>query len=126
MDKLRFQADEQAEVLKAQENELTSKKEQLENLRKEEERLEQQKLDSDAQLNRLTTNLQDTQLQISQAKAKITQLQEQQRQMNDAITACDSAIETGDANSVADTALRINPDFRNAEFAIANDTAKQV
>lgn len=66
MDKLRSQADEQAEVLKAQENELSSKKEQLENLRKEEERLEKQKQDSDAQLNRLTTNLQDTQLQISQ------------------------------------------------------------
>lgn len=71
MDKLRSQAEEQAEVLKVQESELTSKKEQLENLRKEEERLEQQKLDSDGQLNRLTTNLQDTQLQISQVSSGI-------------------------------------------------------
>lgn len=46
----------------------------------------------------------------------ITQLQEQTRQMNDAIEACDSAIQSGDANSVPDTALRINPEFRDPEY----------
>lgn len=47
----------------------------------------------------------------------ITQLQEQSRQMNDAITACNTAIEAGDASSVPDTALRINPEFRDPEIS---------
>lgn len=71
VDRLRSQADEQSEVLRVQENELTSKKEQLENLRKEEERLEKERQDRDGHLNRLTTNLQDTQLQISQVSCKL-------------------------------------------------------
>lgn len=58
---------EQSEAVSAQELELTSKKEQLEGLRQEEQRLEQQKNDSMKQLERLATNLQDTQLNISQA-----------------------------------------------------------
>ncbi|KAJ8927022.1 hypothetical protein NQ314_020585, partial [Rhamnusium bicolor] len=110
------QAAEQAELVKAQETELNSKKEQLEGLRQEEQRLEKQKAESMRKLDSLTSNLQDTQLSISQAKALITQLQEQTRQMNDAITACDTAIESGDVNQVPDTALRIIPDFRDPEY----------
>lgn len=53
---------------------------------------------------------------VLQAKAKISQLQEQQRQMNDAIALCDNAIEAGDPSQVADTALRIDPEFRNPEY----------
>lgn len=120
MDKLRNQAEEQAEVLREQEGELTSKKEQLENLRKEEERLEKQKEDNDKQLDKLTSKLQDAQLQISQAKAKITQLQEQQHQLTDAIDACDGAITNGDATQVPDTALHIAPDFRSPEYQLTN------
>ncbi|XP_064211795.1 epidermal growth factor receptor substrate 15-like 1 isoform X3 [Tribolium castaneum] len=116
VDKLRAQAAEQAEQVAAQEAELNSKKEQLEGLRQEEQRLEQQKRESDSKLQSLTSNLQETQLSISQAKALITQLQEQTRQMNDAIEACDSAIQSGDANSVPDTALSIQPDFRDPEY----------
>lgn len=136
VDKLRIQAAEQAELVATQEQELNSKKEQLEGLKQEEQRLEQLKIDSTKKLENLTTNLQDTQLNISQvigfqqkcngfflnlcvffkAKALITQLQEQTRQMNDAITACDAAIESGDASIVPDTSLRINPDFRDPEY----------
>lgn len=46
----------------------------------------------------------------------ITQLQEQTRQMNDAIKACDTAIESNDLSQVQDTALRIQPDFRSQEY----------
>lgn len=46
----------------------------------------------------------------------ITQLQEQTRQMNDAIVACDSAIESGDISGVPDTILNINPDYRDAQY----------
>lgn len=36
--------------------------------------------------------------------------------MNDAISACDSAIEAGDASYIAETVLRINPDFRDPQY----------
>lgn len=63
---MRVQAAEQAEMVKAQETELNSKKEQLEGLRMEEERLEKQKTESIKKLDSLSVNLQDTQLNISQ------------------------------------------------------------
>lgn len=47
----------------------------------------------------------------------ITQLEEQTRQMSDAITSCDTAIDSGDPISVADTALRIDPEFRDQKYA---------
>ncbi|KAG8040897.1 hypothetical protein G9C98_001885 [Cotesia typhae] len=103
VDKLRQQAEEQESVLKSQEEELNSKRQELEGLRQEEQQLEQQQNNSRDQLNELTKNLQNTQLQISQAKAKITDLEEQQRQMTDAIAIYDSALAAGDPNLVPDT-----------------------
>lgn len=70
MDKLRIQAAEQAELVAAQEDELNSRKQQLEGLRMEEQRLEQQKLESSKKLENLTGNLQDTQLNISKVSNK--------------------------------------------------------
>lgn len=66
VDKLRIQASEQAEVIATQEKEVMSKKEQLEGLKMEEQRLEEQKNENLRKLEQLTTNLQDTQLNISQ------------------------------------------------------------
>lgn len=72
MDKLRTQASEQAEMVAAQEKELMSKKEQMESLKQEEQRLEQQKSDSMKKLESLTSNLQETQLSISQVLEKVS------------------------------------------------------
>ncbi|KAI4486108.1 hypothetical protein M0804_006597 [Polistes exclamans] len=116
VDKLRQQAEEQESVLRAQEEELNSKRQELEGLRQEEQQLEQQQHKSRDQLNELTKNLQDTQLQISQAKAKITHLQEQQRQMSDAIALYDSALATADATLVPDTSLQFNPEIEDIEY----------
>lgn len=66
MDKLRAQAAEQAEAVAQQEAELNSKKEVLEGLRLEEQRLERQKSESGVKLDSLTSNLQESQLAISQ------------------------------------------------------------
>lgn len=67
---MRAQATEQAEIVKQQEAELNSKKEQLEGLRIEEQRLEKLREESQKKLENLTTNLQDTQLNISQVEYK--------------------------------------------------------
>ncbi|XP_076386139.1 epidermal growth factor receptor pathway substrate 15 isoform X3 [Megachile rotundata] len=116
VDKLRQQAEEQESVLRAQEEELNSKRQELEGLKQEEQQLEQQQNKSRDQLNELTKNLQDTQLQICQAKAKITHLQEQQRQMSDAIALYDSALAAGDATLVPDTSLQFNPEIEEPEY----------
>ncbi|XP_012276830.1 epidermal growth factor receptor substrate 15-like 1 isoform X2 [Orussus abietinus] len=115
VDKLRQQAEEQESVLRVQEEELNSKRQELEGLRQEEQELEQQQNKSRDQLNDLTKNLQNTQIQISQAKAKITHLEEQQRQMTDAIALYDSALATGDASIVPDTTLQYNPEVEEPE-----------
>ncbi|CAH2005949.1 unnamed protein product [Acanthoscelides obtectus] len=128
VDKLRVQAAEQAELVKTQETELNTKKEQLEGLKMEEERLEKQKDESTKQLEGINTSLQNTQLNISQAKALITQLLEQKRQMNDAIAAFNSAIESGDTTHVPDSLLRIKPDFMDpvyTNFGVTESSTKQ-
>lgn len=115
VDKLRQQAEEQESVLRTQEDELNSKRQELEGLRQEEQQLEKQQNQSREQLNELTKNLQNTQLQISQAKAKITHLEEQQRQMTDAIAIYDSALAAGDPRLVPDTSLNFNPEIEDVE-----------
>ncbi|KAK6643175.1 hypothetical protein RUM43_004678 [Polyplax serrata] len=124
VDKLRSQAAEQEETLKSQESELSSKKQELESLKQEETRLEKQQEESKKVLDNLGKNLQDSQLQISQVnvevvpqvKSKITQLEEIQRQMNDAIAICETAETSNDATTVPDSSLSIGPDFRDPEI----------
>lgn len=43
-------------------------------------------------------------------------MEEIQRQMNDAIASCDSAISANDASTVPDSSLSIGPDFRDPEI----------
>ncbi|XP_011704328.1 PREDICTED: epidermal growth factor receptor substrate 15-like 1 isoform X3 [Wasmannia auropunctata] len=116
VDKLRQQAEEQESVLRSQEEELNFKRQELEGLRQEEQQLEQQQNKNRDQLNELTKKLQDTQLEICQAKAKITDLQEQQRQMSDAIALYDSALAAGDVNLVPDTSLQFVPEIEDIEY----------
>ncbi|XP_072750021.1 uncharacterized protein Eps-15 isoform X3 [Anoplolepis gracilipes] len=120
VDKLRQQAEEQESVLKIQEDELNLKRQELEGLRQEEQQLEQQQNKNRDQLNELTKKLQDTQLEICQAKAKITHLQEQQRQMSDVIALYDSALAAGNVDLVPDTSLRFMPEIEDIEYETKN------
>lgn len=105
-------------VLKVQEDELNLKRQELEGLRQEEQQLEQQQNKNRDQLNELTKKLQDTQLEICQAKAKITHLQEQQRQMSDVIALYDSALAAGNPDLVPDTSLRFVPEIEDIECVL--------
>lgn len=105
-------------MLRGQEEELNFKRQELEGLRQEEQQLEQQQNKNRDQLNELTKKLQDTQLEICQAKAKITDLQEQQRQMSDAIALYDSALAAGDVNLVPDTSLQFIPEIEDIECVL--------
>ncbi|XP_033224210.1 epidermal growth factor receptor substrate 15-like 1 isoform X2 [Belonocnema kinseyi] len=113
VDKLRQQAEEQETVLRSQEEELNLKRQELEGLKQEEQQLESQQTKSRDHLNELTKKLQEKQIQISQAKLKITHLEEQQRQMSDAIALYDSALAAGDVNIVSDTSLHYKPEIED-------------
>ena len=56
-------------------------------------------------------------ISFMQAKAKITHLQEQHRQMKDAVSMYDTAISSGDASVISDASLNIKPEFRDPEYA---------
>ncbi|XP_046445364.1 epidermal growth factor receptor substrate 15-like 1 isoform X2 [Daphnia pulex] len=102
----RTQAEEQENTLRTQEAEVAAKKQELNNLRSEELRMEQQMQAASLQLDKLQNTLQDTHLQISQIKARMTVLQEHQHQIDEALVAYDEALETGDPSRLGDNVLR--------------------
>lgn len=51
-------------------------------------------------------------------KALVTQLEESQRQMNDALAVCKTAIEANDPSQASYFSLKIEPDFREAKTAL--------
>lgn len=67
----RTQAEEQEITLRSQEAEVAAKKQELNNLRSEELRMEQQMQATSLQLDKLQNTLQDTQSQISQIQGII-------------------------------------------------------
>lgn len=54
----------------------------------------------------------------------VSQLQECQRQMNDALVMCRTAIENNDTTTVSDYSLKIEPEFRDAKQILENRVDK--
>ncbi|XP_058810166.1 epidermal growth factor receptor substrate 15-like 1 isoform X2 [Phymastichus coffea] len=110
IEKLHQQATDQESTLRIQEDEINSKRQELESLKSTEQSLDSQQLVYKNQLIILSKKLQATQLKSSQIKALITQLQEQQRQIIDAISQYDSAFSIGDSSVISESTLflRIN------------------
>lgn len=48
----------------------------------------------------------------------VSQLQESQRQMKDALSMCKTAIEANDPSLVSDYSLKLEPDFREARTTL--------
>lgn len=120
VNKIRDQCQKQEDTIREQEGELDTKRDELQKLQNEESALEKEYDTNKVELQRLSKSLQDTQLQISQIKAMVTQLQESQRQMSDALSLCKSAMSTNDPSMVSEYSLKLQPDFR-----VANETLKE-
>lgn len=118
MNKIREQCQKQESTIKDQETEIESKRSELQKLKDEENSLEKQYDESLKELECLSGKLQDTQLQISQVKAMVSQLQENQRQMNDALAMCKIAIEESNPSLVSDYSLKLEPDFREVKHSL--------
>lgn len=115
VDKLQVQATDQEATLHVQEEELNSKRQAMESLKQEEQKLESQQNEYRNQLNNLSKQLQNIQLQMSQTKANVTDLKEQQRQIIDGITQCDSALAVGDPLLVPDSTLMFEAKLNDNE-----------
>ncbi|XP_038108715.1 epidermal growth factor receptor substrate 15-like 1 isoform X2 [Culex quinquefasciatus] len=118
VNKIREQCQKQEDTLKDQEGELDSRRSELQKLKDEEQALEREYNSCTKDVDRLTSQLQDTQLEISQVKAMVTQIQEYQRQMTDALAMFRNAIDTNDPSLVSDYSLKIEPEFREAKQAL--------
>ncbi|XP_058451145.1 epidermal growth factor receptor substrate 15-like 1 isoform X2 [Malaya genurostris] len=118
VNKIRDQCQKQEATLKEQEGELDSRRSELQKLKDEEQALEREYNSGTKDVDRLTSQLQDTQIEISQVKAMVTQIQEYQRQMTDALAMFRNAIETNDPVLVSDYSLKIEPEFREAKQAL--------
>lgn len=118
MDKIREQCQKQEQVLKETEGEVDSKRSELQKLKEEEQSLQRDCESSQSELEVLAKNLQDTQLEISQVKAMVTQLEETKRQMSDSLDSCKAAIDANDPHLVSDYALNMEPELRDAKNLI--------
>ncbi|XP_068243119.1 epidermal growth factor receptor substrate 15-like 1 isoform X3 [Palaemon carinicauda] len=115
--KLRGQVEEQETSLKAQEDEVMSKRKELTDLKNQENDLEETVSSMKKRIDQLGITQQETQLHISQAKIKITELQEQERHMTEVLISYDSAISSGDASSLSESSLReVTPTFSDPSY----------
>jgi epidermal growth factor receptor substrate 15 len=99
---------------------LGSRKEELQKLKDEEHSLEQEYDRSLKEKEKISVQLQDTQLQISQVRAMVSQLEEIQRQMRDALALCKVAIEESNPVIVSDYSLGIEPEFRDFKSVLVS------
>lgn len=56
----------------------------------------------------------------------VTQLEENQRQMNDALAICKTAIEANDPSQASYFSLKIEPDFREASAALEEKAVSKI
>ncbi|KAF0760905.1 epidermal growth factor receptor substrate 15-like 1 isoform X1, partial [Aphis craccivora] len=115
VDNLRRQADEQELTLKVQEADLSSKKQELEELKTLEHKLEKDQAEMGKRLDELNSMLQNSQLQISQFKNKVNQLEENKRQMENTIESTEKALAEGNVYAIPDSLLTFNLEFRDLE-----------
>ncbi|KAF6216262.1 hypothetical protein GE061_000602 [Apolygus lucorum] len=115
VEKLKNDAEEQEVLVKTQEEELSSKKRELENLKQEESRLQEEHNELNKKLDGLSESLQESQLTISQAKTKMNDILDHQRQLKEAIDILENALNTNDT-SVANIYLELDPEYRDPSY----------
>ncbi|XP_073999615.1 epidermal growth factor receptor pathway substrate 15 isoform X2 [Rhodnius prolixus] len=116
VDKLRKDAEEQATLVRSQEDELLSRRKELEALLQEETKLENENIEQSRKLSSLCNFLQESQLNISQIRSIIVTIQEQQRQLKEAIEVVDTAIVNNETSTVPNRFLDLEPQFRDPSY----------
>lgn len=94
-------------------------------MREEEKSLEKEYDSGLKEKENISTQLQETQLQISQVRAMFSQVEEIQRQMRDALTACKAAVDDSNTSVISDYSLNIEPDFREYKAALLSPEEKK-
>jgi chromosome segregation ATPase len=97
----------------------------LQKLKDEERALEVEYDASLKEKEKMDTQLQDTKLQISQIRTMVTQLEEIQSQMKNALASCKAAIEENNASVISDYSLNIEPEFRDFKKVLLSPEEKK-
>lgn len=96
MENLNQQLVEQNVKIESQENELTSKRKELEELRSEESKLEAILESNKREIDSASKTIGDTQLEISQLGTKLIEMEEYERRLNDGINDINYALSNND------------------------------
>lgn len=105
MDTLRTQADSQEEALKVQEGEVNEKLREYNGLNEEEVSLETGMKETQETIEKIILNLQETQLSIGQAKAKISSLTELKENMEHLASKFSEVLENGNVYNITEPEL---------------------
>lgn len=106
MENLKLTLADQKVTVEAQESEMLTKRQELEQLRSEEATL-QSKLGSFRQdVDSLSQNLGQTQIHISQVKTKLLHLEDYERQLNEGVSDLESAITNTDYHKITNLLVR--------------------
>lgn len=100
VENLRRQVDEQKDAIESQENELNSKRKELEELKTEEQQLQSRLSAEKKSLEQLSSSLANSQLQISQYKAKTIPLEEYEKQLEQASSELELAFNSRDIHKL--------------------------
>lgn len=93
---------------------------ELQKLKDEERALEAEYDQHLKEKEKISVQLQDTHVAISQIRAMFNQLEEVRRQMKDALELCKVAIEENNPVVVSDYSLNIEPEFRDFKKALTS------
>ncbi|KAL7034393.1 hypothetical protein ACKWTF_007946 [Chironomus riparius] len=125
VNRLKEQCHKQEETIKEQETELDSRRLELQKLKEEEKSLESEYDQHLKDKEKISVQLQDTHVAISQVRAMFNQLEEVQRQMKDALALCKVAIEENNPVIVSDYSLSIEPEFRDFKKVLKSPEAEK-
>lgn len=111
------QLNEQKTKVESQESELLAKRKELEDLKSEESKLESQLEYYKKETETTAKSAGDTQLEISQIRTKLIELEEYERRVNDALNDFDSALSSQDLVKISSLLPRtITPPLIEAQI----------
>lgn len=126
MDSLNRQYNEQKSSIDNQENDLNLKKKEFENLKEEETILETKLETSKNDLDQISKTAAETQLEISQIKAKFLEIDDYERRFNEMMFDYDNAISNADYAKITSLLPKnlTPPEILSEEFQIIEETFK--
>lgn len=122
---LRTEAEGQESTLVAQELELSQKNQELSSLDEESHKLEKEQREIQKEMEKLADTQQDTQLQISNIRNQLTEIQELENTMHACLIKYNECIENGNVYAITEPELRDLSAVLDDLIGSANETQQE-